>query len=72
MVMSWSHHAFFSGMTKAQTQKIEYAYFGRWEKCLYAFWNAYYFALFKMATCSGYDADSERSYFKYFLCYIIF
>ena len=29
-----SHHAFFCSTTQAQTQKIEYAYFERWEKCL--------------------------------------
>ena len=34
MVMSRSRHAFFCSTTRAQTQKIEYAYFERWEKLL--------------------------------------
>ena len=59
-VTSRSCHAFFYGTTQAQTQKIEYTYFKRWEKCLRIVWNASFFALFKMVT-SGYDGDSERS-----------
>ena len=63
-LFNWSRHAFFCGMTQAQTQKIENTYFERWEKCLCIVWNAVFFLLFsifKMATCSRYDADSERS-----------
>ena len=40
------------------------AYFERWEKCLRVVPNAVFFLLFsifKMATCSRYDADSEKS-----------
>ena len=42
---SWSqsHHAFFCSMTQAQTQKIEYAYFERWKKCLRIVLNGNFF-----------------------------
>ena len=33
-LFKWSRHAFFCSTTQAQTQKIMYAYFERWEKCL--------------------------------------
>ena len=39
-------------------------YFGRWEKCLFIVPNAVFFflfSIFKMVTCSRYDADSEKS-----------
>ena len=51
-------------MTQAQTQKIEYAYFERWEKCLRIVQNASFllFLHFKMATFEkGFEVDSERS-----------
>ena len=54
MVTSWSHHAFFCSMTKAGSEKSAYAHFGMQIILL--------FSNFKMATCSGYYADSERSY----------
>ena len=65
MVMSWSHHAFFCSTTQAQTQKIEYAYFERQEKCLRIVWNAnlLLFLHFKMAAYEvGYEGSSENSY----------
>ena len=52
-------------MTEAQTQKIEYAYFEKREKCLRIVWNASFllFSHFKMAAYEGgYEGDSERSY----------
>ena len=64
MVMSWSPHAFFYSTTHAQTEKVEYAYFERWQKCLRIVQNEVLFLLFsifKISTCSWYDADSERS-----------
>ena len=33
-------------MTQAQTQKIEYAYFERQEKCLHIVWNARFLLFF--------------------------
>ena len=54
MVTSRSCHAFFCGITKAGGGKSAYAHFGMQIILL--------FSNFKMATCSGYDADSERSY----------
>ena len=65
MVMSWSCHALFCSTTQAQTQKIEYAYFERQEKCLCVVWNASFllFLHFKMPTFDkGFEVDSERSY----------
>ena len=65
MVMSQSRHAFFCSMTQAQTQKIEYAYFERREKCLCVVWKASFllFLHLKMAAYEGgYEGDSERSY----------
>ena len=64
MVMSRSHHAFFCSTTQAQTQKIEYAYFERQEKCLHIVRNDSYllFLHSKMATFKdGYQADWEKS-----------
>ena len=46
-VFKWSCHAFFCSMTQVQTQKIEYAYFERWKKCLHIVQNTIFFALFK-------------------------
>ena len=63
-LFKWSRHAFFCSTTQAQTQKIEYAYFERQEKCLRVVQNAVFFflfSIFKMVTCSGYDGDSKRS-----------
>ena len=51
-------------MTQVQTQKIEYVYFERWEKCLRIVQNASFllFLHFKMVTFEkGFEADSERS-----------
>ena len=65
MVMSWSRHAFFCSTTQAQTQKIEYAYFERQEKCLCIVWNASFllFLHFKMAAYKvGYEGSSKNSY----------
>ena len=56
---------FSNGMTQAQTQKIEYAYFERQKKCLCIVQNASFllFLHFKMVTFhKGFEADSERSY----------
>ena len=64
MVMSWSRHAFFCSTTQAQTQKIEYAYFERWKKCLHIVRNASFllFSHSKMATLEkGFEVDSKRS-----------
>ena len=71
-VFKWSCHGHvmpFSALRPKQfnmpNQKMEYAYFERQEKCLRIVWNARFFLLFsnfKMATCDGYEADSERSY----------
>ena len=64
MVTSRSRHAFFLSTTQAQTQKIEYAYFERQEKCLRIVWNASFllFSHSKMASYeNGIEADSERS-----------
>ena len=63
MVTSQSRHAFFCSTTQAQTQKIEYAYFERWEKYLHVVRNAslLLFSHSKMATFEkGFEADSER------------
>ena len=52
-------------MTQAQIQKIEYAYFERWEKCLCVVRNASFllFLHFKMAAYEvGYEGSSENSY----------
>ena len=52
-------------MTQAQTQKIEYAYFERQEKCLCIVQNDSFllFSHFKMAAYEGgYEGNSERSY----------
>ena len=52
-------------MTQAQTQKIEYAYFERQEKCLRVVRNDnfLFFLHFKMATFDkGFEVDSKRSY----------
>ena len=65
MVTSQSRHAFFCSTTQAQTQKIEYTYFERREKCLCVVWNASFllFLHLKMATFNkGFEVDSERSY----------
>ena len=65
MVTSWSSHAFFCSTTQAQTQKIEYAYLKRQEKCLGIVWNASFllFLHFKMAVYeAGYEGSSENSY----------
>ena len=60
-VFKWSRHAFFCTTTQAQTQKIEYAYFERQEKCLCA--SFLLFLHFKIATFDkGFEADSKRSY----------
>ena len=51
-------------MTQAQTQKIEYAYFERQEKCLRIVRNASFllFSHSKIASSEkGFEADSERS-----------
>ena len=64
MVTSRSSHAFFCSMTQAQTQKIEYAYFDRWEKCLHIVRNGSFFLFShsKMVTYEkGFEANSERS-----------
>ena len=64
-LFKWSHHAFFCSTTQAQTQKIEYTYFERQEKCLRVVRNASFwlFLHFKMATFDkGFEADSKRSY----------
>ena len=69
-LFKWSCHGHimpFSAVqpTKAQTQKIEYTYFERWEKCLRIVQNASFllFLHFEMATFEkGFEADSERSY----------
>ena len=64
MVTSRSCHAFFCSTTQAQTQKIEYAYFERREKCLRVVQNASFllFSHSKMASYQkGFEADSERS-----------
>ena len=63
-VSKWSchGHAFFYSMTQAQTQKIEYAYFERWEKCLHGMADFCSFSHFKMVAYEGgYEGDSERS-----------
>ena len=65
MVMSQSHHALFCSTTQAQTQKIEHAYFERWEKCWRVVQNASFllFLRFKMAAYeAGYEGGSENSY----------
>ena len=65
MVMSQSRHAFFCSTTQAQTQKIEYVYFERWEKCLHIVQNASFllFLHFKMAVYEvGYEGGSKNSY----------
>ena len=65
MVTSWSRHAFFCSTTQAQTQKIEYAYFERQEKCLCVVQNASFllFLHFKMAAYeAGYEGGSKNSY----------
>ena len=52
-------------MTQAQTQKIEYAYFDRQEKCLRLVRNVSFllFLHFKMAAYeAGYEGGSENSY----------
>ena len=52
-------------MTQAPTQKIEYAYFERREKCLRVVRNASFllFLHFKMAAYeAGYEGSSENSY----------
>ena len=52
-------------MTQAQTQKIEYAYFERWEKCLHVVWNASFllFLHFKMVAYEvGYEGGCENLY----------
>ena len=49
----------------ASNQKIEYAYFERWEKCLCIVQNASFllFFHFKMAVYEvGYEGGSEKSY----------
>ena len=64
MVTSRSRHAFFCNTTQAQTQKIEYTYFERQEKCLCVVWNASFllFSHSKMASYKkGFEADSKRS-----------
>ena len=64
-LFKWSRHAFFCSKTEAQTQKIEYAYFERQEKCLHVVRNASFllFLNFKMAEYKvGYEASSENSY----------
>ena len=72
-LFKWSHHGhvmpFSCSTTQAQTQKIEYAYFERQEKCLRMDRNASFllFLHFKIATFEKrFEADSERSYFKVF------
>ena len=65
MVTSQSHHAFFCSTTQAQTQKIEYTYFERWEKCLHVVRNASFllFLHFQMAAYeAGYEGSSKNSY----------
>ena len=65
MVTSRSCHAFFSSMTQAQIQKIEYTCFERQEKCLHVVWNDSFllFLHFKMAAYkAGYEGSSEKSY----------
>ena len=65
MVTSRSRHTFFCSTTQAQTQKIEYAYFERREKCLRVVQNASFslFLHFKMAAYKvGYEGSSENSY----------
>ena len=65
MVTSPSCHAFFCSTTQAQTQKIEYTYFERWEKYLCIVQNASFllFLHFKMVACKvGYEGGSEKSY----------
>ena len=65
MVMSWSRHTFFCSTTQAYTQKIEYTYFERQEKCLCIVWNASFllFLHFKMAAYeASYKGSSEKSY----------
>ena len=57
-------------MTQAQTQKIEYAYFERWEKCLCVVQNASFmmFLHIKMVAYEvGYKGSSENSYPYVFL-----
>ena len=53
-------------MTQAQTQKIEYAYFQRWEKCLHIVRNASFlpFLHFKMVAYEvGYEGSSQKIIF---------
>ena len=74
MVTSWSCHAFFCGTTQAQTQKIEYAYFERREKCLRVVRNAS-FLLFLHFKIETFDKALKQilkgNIHKYFACYII-
>ena len=64
-LFKWSRHAFFCSTTQAQTQKIAYAYFEWWEKCLCVVRNASFslFLHFKMAAYkAGYEGSFENSY----------
>ena len=63
-VFKWSHHGHIMPFSAVRPKHKPNAYFERREKCLHIVPNAVFFLLFsifKMATCSGYDADSEKS-----------
>ena len=71
-VFKWSRHSHimpFSAVRpkrfNGSSQKIEYAYFERWEKCLCIVWKGSFllFLHFKMAAYKvGYKGSSEKSY----------
>ena len=63
-LFKWSRHGHVMPFSAVRPKHKPNTYFKRWEKCLCIVPNAVFFLLFsnfKMATCSRYDADSEKS-----------